>query len=585
MFNSEILINNNKIDELKELLWENWLLKNDDIYGEWFFMWLEILHKIEKNDSLKDNFIELKMKYLNIINNWDKKEILNKFVNFKLFQKNNNFEENIFIETYMRRIDDIDVNICIEEKINLWSNTFIKNLISHDNCISIPLYNMYLIKWLDKTWNIKGIQILSSHISDLISKWDYISVLPILYDLTKSKNNYLIECAYNSALLILNLWKINEALDIFYGLFYSWDKKSQDLLYNKTIELFNNSNYLESWIIFWKLSKTWNDEYIIYAEKCIEKLQNKWWKYKIESKKITSILSKIWNSKYSKNNNKWAIELLNKKDYYKAWLIFASWLKNLTKNLDICIENLIKMWKYEEASFLYKAVLENWNTKYFEYVYKWAKLLFKKKRFLESCLLFEKLAETWNDMILYEEIKDKYIITFFEKEMISEWFAILKSFAKSGNIKWMKIAYDFSMKIIDKNFYVKEVYELLCNLTDSWNEIWFNFVYNWAINLWKEHKYYESIWLIVRLYNRWHNKSFEKLNYILDLFANWKIPNTNNKLFDSWLYETLIILWVKLWNEKIISSLKDKIEVLLNTENEHSYSYILEDIKKYGYKF
>lgn len=50
---SELLINQEKIDDLYSFLWEDWLLKDDDPLGYNFYVWLDILNEIEENKENK----------------------------------------------------------------------------------------------------------------------------------------------------------------------------------------------------------------------------------------------------------------------------------------------------------------------------------------------------------------------------------------------------------------------------------------------------------------------------------------------------------------------------------------------------
>jgi hypothetical protein len=105
LFYWEILTNSNKTDNIEDLL--NWLLIDDDIFGEGFFMGLEILHKLEWQWELSERFLKIKEKYKEEIKGWDKEIILYRLWLFQKLQKRINFWKNRFVDKFFEKLKEL----------------------------------------------------------------------------------------------------------------------------------------------------------------------------------------------------------------------------------------------------------------------------------------------------------------------------------------------------------------------------------------------------------------------------------------------------------------------------------------------
>lgn len=88
MFYGEILANNENIDSLNQFLGKNGLPKNDDIFGENFFMGLEMLYKLPEGIRNHKRIQMILKKYEAKVGSWDVDEILKRFENIETFIKN-----------------------------------------------------------------------------------------------------------------------------------------------------------------------------------------------------------------------------------------------------------------------------------------------------------------------------------------------------------------------------------------------------------------------------------------------------------------------------------------------------------------
>lgn len=129
LFYGEELARNGKLEELEWLL--NWLLANDDMFGEVFFMGLEILYKLKGNE-------EIKKKYLEKIKDWNKEELLYGLWSFQEFQKSIGYGENKFADDFFDWLAE-----------KFWGDFFNENIRE-----IIKLWNRKAIQWaLDYIYN------------------------------------------------------------------------------------------------------------------------------------------------------------------------------------------------------------------------------------------------------------------------------------------------------------------------------------------------------------------------------------------------------------------------------------------------
>ncbi len=295
MFYSEILENDWKFNELIELLWENWLLKNDDKFGEWFFMWLEILYKILKNNKICKKIKDFKKIYIQIIKRWNKQNNLDKLLNFQEFQKRISFEDNIFVDIYYKamNIQENDYETKLEYG-KLWSNKILKHFLNNH-------WNYY---WLILSWNKKWIDNIYIYWLEELNKWYVNKATYIFKDLAEYWNEYWMECAYNWAMNFLKIWKNSFAYEILSNLNNLWNNKSVEIAFKWAMELFNNFQYKLACKTFIKITKLWNINLSKNIYDCINNI------YIYEPKIANEIV----------------LELLGKKIFHIAW--FMEKLKN-----------------------------------------------------------------------------------------------------------------------------------------------------------------------------------------------------------------------------------------------------------------
>lgn len=80
LFYGEMLANSGDIAGLERFLGEEGLLRNDDIFGEGFFMGLEILYKLSEKLREEERMKKMLGKYEEIIGNWSIHDAIRKAV-------------------------------------------------------------------------------------------------------------------------------------------------------------------------------------------------------------------------------------------------------------------------------------------------------------------------------------------------------------------------------------------------------------------------------------------------------------------------------------------------------------------------
>ncbi|EKE27828.1 MAG: signal transduction protein [uncultured bacterium (gcode 4)] len=292
LFYWEILGNSWKEEDLKkleELLGEKWLLEKDDIFGEGFFMGLEILFYISKWAKY-GNTHRLIDEYLTIIDNWESEDCIEKLLLFEKFQKNIEYQDNIFVDRFWFKLklnDSFDFwnnNILLNNKLFCW--WFLKNidenLNNQTNSNSLVLSLLKSIKEdkkILKHWQVQIEKIIINYMNILIKKRrvleaekifsNAIDLIAFKKDISKYLNKFNTKSKDKKQVKIyLNYLTKNreECFDISHVQWVINDIINQNdfLLIEEALnELFQKKDYVIISVFLWELIK--NDKFVEFV--------------------------------------------------------------------------------------------------------------------------------------------------------------------------------------------------------------------------------------------------------------------------------------------------------------------------------
>jgi len=352
LFYGEELVRNGKRKELENLL--NWLLENDDMFGEGFFMGLEILYKLEWGWRLNEQMEKIKMKYVGIVKNWDKEEIIKKLPKFIEFQKRINFEENDFLDCFVNKITWDFIDKFYYKFIYLWNEKITKICLNKVGLLWIK----YALNYLFETKNKKIIQEILSSIK---------------------KQEDALECLLGDD-KSCKKWK-NESF---------WSRKAE--LYNRVSRYIYLFRELHE--IYIELIKTWNKKVIDYAKKFAIKFLKENKKNNTKKFQIFIELIQIWEIEYVFNIAK---------EYDFIWImpLYIELIKTWNKEvIDYVIKNNIQLERTEKKDFeLYLRCLlliKTWNQEIIDYIKHFALKLEEKWEIRAAYEIYIHLIESWN---------------------------------------------------------------------------------------------------------------------------------------------------------------------------------------------
>ncbi len=259
IFFSESLENNQKIDELKELLWENWLLKNRDESLKEFYIWLEILHKIKKNITIAKEFRNIKRKYIQIIKEWSNKEKYKNILRFIKFQKDILFENNIYVTVYYKTaINQNPNNISDRYFWRLWNSKILKDLLIKFDRETDFEWKMHIVKSvLSTTWDKKTIEYIYNYGLSLINRGSIDRAKDLFSILAANKfDEHNTEYAYKWAIYLIKSWKLQWYKILSYLKLWTNNKSLETLLKWADL-LWKNWNYKSAIDILLEIDSSW----------------------------------------------------------------------------------------------------------------------------------------------------------------------------------------------------------------------------------------------------------------------------------------------------------------------------------------
>lgn len=568
-FYAETLINSDKINKLKNFLWKDGLLKNDDATGYSLYIWLDILNWLEENEETAPIFAI----YERILQEMNKKVPNNKYLFFSHFIKKEttntrikrHIDKNMLYSIMRSNIQDVLKTIdykkiwenfrkLIRMGESEWNNLLYEYIVNSPIMVSRP--NIYTEIIEEK--NEDTLNVIHEWIDALCDSHEYKRALYMCWELIKTDNKRSIEQKY---ICIEGLFKEKEYHNLIWHLesrAKTWDKRAirQIYKYIKTTKEIEGDE---------------KDYYsIIAGYKTLLEIGED----NIEAKII----------EYMKN-------FFEEKKYYEIMelceMLAESKFKEIERLVYEYANKLFDIWKYSKAGNIYKAMVENGNKDVVSlacicanksYVY--------GERGLWGHKIYCTLVKTGDQEIL--EVVHTHIKELFEEEYHELIGNVFQQITKKLNIKdilWIDEYVNNIFFIWEGDFvsgleYIEDRDERIMKFLDKkakelsniWDYDAAGHLYKEMIKKWNTQVIEQVYAYIGTLFDQWDYTSaatyLRELIYIWDKRITMLSFACADKVFSmgeyyiAWItYEELFKIWEK-WSQKLLLKC---IEKLFNT--------------------
>lgn len=410
LFYAEKLVEYEKMDTLERFLEKNGLLKHDDIFGENFFMGLEILYKLPKKIKNTDRFTRLLAYYTKRYTSWNINEVCKRFGSITSFTKKIGHAETrlssqtiLAIEktgkllikrlkkNFRKTIEQINSSIDSSKQSKVYKEyvmEYIKQIresceiisqlwtkiaidkaiewISEIKKIVDSQYRIAEICWIDVTNN--NIELMNKLLllyifpnTDKVVDWELQS---ILRSIKKIWNSYAIQSLKTEIETKINKENFREACYDYAEIAKIWTREAIQIAIEGAEKLITAGEGL-SWLIYEAIAYVWTYRAIQEAKKGAEKLIIH--KRLMEARWIYRALMELWTPQATQyavdgakeiGNQWWA----NLEKIYLAKVKIQDTQTEKQKLLStkeigvqlIQAETLVKTWKYNRAINIYK---------------------------------------------------------------------------------------------------------------------------------------------------------------------------------------------------------------------------------------
>lgn len=512
----EMLINKNRLDELKIFLWKNGILKNDDALWYNFNLWLDLLAEISKQ--------------------WFDEEYINSIR-----------------KSYIDKINLLSEN---RLKMKLFSMSDFINIAKHDWLID--LIYLRIKNKNDEIYEIFSALITKNNINDILNYAKRLAETSRYYEawwtyvlLALAWEKEWITGAIKCAKILFGREKYYDAWLIYLWLAQIW--RSEWIAW--VVKCANNLIDWESskaWQLFFELAKLWTEEWIKHAIRWVVKFFQKS-RYPNEMNNIYEILIKSWKYDWVEEALKWAKMLMEKWEYYWAWYIYEKLAKTWTKeSIEASLkaaEIFIKNWEYSYRSWwIYEELIKAWTKEWIDWAIQWSKKLIKKWKYNEVWNVYRELANTWTEEWIKEA--SEYVKKLIKDGHYSIAWDIYLYLMKTWEDRWIEETYDFTHKLIEEWEYQK-VNDIYRQLLWLWKDKWIKKAYEYVEKLIEKWEYYIAWYMYIRLARIWEEKWIEK-------WIEWAIQ-CSRVLMEKWKYGEaedicwlLTGIWEKAWIEEAI---------------------------------
>ncbi len=513
LFYSEMLANTWDIYGLERLLGEEGLLKNDDMFGEGFFIGLEILYKLPEELRISDIY----NKYEQLVKNWSIEDTIKKIDLIKRFSGTIGYKDSIITDKVIELISKLwiekthdlfkgiaspkIINDCIcqlyissmnEDSIWLmricifliesWTNDGILAAIDWTRImVEKKMYweSCETYKSLISSWKKDGILAAIDWIRILVKKFTSYGISEIYGSLLASWEKDSITAAIEGAHIMVGKEEYIYSSNVHRYLAISWDKVAITAAIAWTqMHIKKNMGHM-NWKVYEALAISWDRAAIITA---IE-----WAQVLIELEQYTSAwnvylaLLQSWDKNAIQAAIEWARIMLEKKMYRESWKIYKYLLEYwIETGIAIAIE-LSSFKKGNKKNdiffFLYKSLLKTGNKKAMQVVIEWAQELSERELYYEVYGIYKALARSWKKKAIQAAIEWAQELT--ERELYSEVSGIYKALARSWKKKAIQAAIEWAQELTERELY-SEVSGIYKTLARSWKKKAIQAAIEWA---------------------------------------------------------------------------------------------------------
>jgi hypothetical protein len=583
-FYIETLINENRFEELEKFLWEDWILKNDDIFWEGFFIGLETLFNLQNSELANDKIEQLQNIYILEIRKWDNKLLFKRLWGFQKFQKNILYWDNLYVEIFFDQILKYNNNI-------LDCNSDLVETIS----------SLGIIRSTDKS-----IQESVKYIKN----WDFEKTRGILYNLPVGEfnvwenkwidniiENYLLENKYLelSQVLwrLLELWHDIDDIILKYIIYFKkkWEHENATYLCEYLIEFSQNNyiDFIQDYLVYLRVNN--NISWLLAIYTC---LSNNWiidfnhdiWDFFIElsrNEKFDYAAYFYWefiNSNTEVEPEKateYFLDTLLKKNKYELFLDVLKeslklWVLHEIGKYSEIVNKLIISWYYHYCVEIYTYELSNWNNISYSdcdfldiiinnvkkdfYPYLWE--VFNCYKNIWKSEVIEKYLELWlkkcfdvEDYNQLTYIICDFIAFFHSEEQVKLYLKYATSLLDSWNKNFAAKIYAACFSITSDKNHEKNIYNIALDLFQTW-EVWLAVELCWILMNINTEKYCEfSIKVIIE----WIKKDYGcEYAQIYEPLIEWWDKLWIIKALE--LVDWLLLLWDKCYFWEVLSIFK-----------------------------
>jgi len=571
LFYGEMLAKDEKWDEIEKFLWEEGLMKGDDMFGESFFMGLEILYKLPEEARKKPEIAKLSEEYIKKVKNWDIGEVLKRLELTKRFVRTVGYSDNEVTKIIISKIKDkpeIITKIATPLAIKIAIGMAKKMLEKED------FYNaLYVYKLLVDNENPKVLTATITGVEELLQKegnywaWEFYEIL------AESKNPLVIQTAIDRAKILVQTMEFCEAWEMYKIFAESEDVKTAYTAIKWAELLMWEEEFLCAWRIYKALAKNRNMHVLSIIELGARRLLEKkefsqaWEIYKVlASNSNTNTLDVVLSGiEMLLDAN---ISLLDT-NFFNIKRIYEQLANNSNpKAIRFAwtqAKLLLTKRRYYEAASIYKELAGNENSEAINTAKWWAKMLLKNREFDRSIWIFENLARNKNNIAIHAVIVEA-VKVFLQNKDFNNVERLYEAFVGNEDPEIQNTIL-FGIDVLLEKGRIDEAWRLYIKFIYTWNK---GFI-EWALHclyeyLEKESKYNtwetpkDSIDLCKSLAKLWDR---EVIKQALEIVQNFR----ENKKMSWYLSHQLLTILDTRWPKERILDIARKFNGRLSPNN------------------
>jgi hypothetical protein len=380
------------------------LLKNDDMFGENFFLGLMVIFSLPERE-LKTSMLEAYQSYIE--KKWDLNDIRPRTLTIIQFSRDR--QDNTTFHPIFEKLKK-KANELMGEK-EYWKAHYIyvalaesgdkeafkmakegaEKLIGEEEYLEVSKIYVALVKSGDK----EALQMAKEGAEKLIGEGEYLEASKIYVALVKSGDKEALQMAKEGAKALMKKKKYWEASRIYVALVESGDKEALQMAKEGAERLMKTYQYWQAHCIYVALAESGDKEALQMAQEGAKALMGK--RQYEEVSRIYVALMESGDTEALQMAKEGAKALMEKKKYEEAsWIYVALVESGDTEALQIAKEGakaLMKKKKYEEASWIYVALVESGDTEALQMAKEGAAELMEKGIYSEAGNIYETLKK------------------------------------------------------------------------------------------------------------------------------------------------------------------------------------------------